>query len=234
MYDAVERAFTARLDCHFLLRRPDVVDARTPLVVALHGFGAGPEVMLALTARLFSEPPVIASLQGPYQFFREASTRDVGYGWITSRRPAESIRLHHDMVSHVLDAVGRECGIPPPRRLLVGFSQSVSLNYRFAATCPSAVRGVIAICGGLPGDWEHGNWKPVTAAVLHIARRQDEHYPPEVTEHYPDRLRLRAADVEFHLIEGGHHVPSSGAAIVDPWLHRILPGAQHRGATSSL
>ena len=36
-------------------------------------------------------------------------------------------------------------------RILVGFSQSVSLNYRFAATCPDAVRGVIAGVG-LAGD----------------------------------------------------------------------------------
>jgi predicted esterase len=222
MQHAVERTFSARLDCHYLLRIPDVVDAQTPLVLTLHGFGANPEIMLGLTTRLFSIPVVIASLQGPYQFFRETTTREVGYGWITSRRPAESVRLHHDMVSHALDAVGREFGIVPGRRLLVGFSQSVSLNYRFAATCPEALRGVIAICGGLPGDWEETAYQQVSAAVLHIARREDEYYPPEVTEGYTDRLRRRATDVAFHLLDGGHQVPSTGHLIVDPWVDRIL------------
>ena len=28
------------MDCHYLLQAPDVPDARTPLVVTLHGFGA--------------------------------------------------------------------------------------------------------------------------------------------------------------------------------------------------
>jgi phospholipase/carboxylesterase len=223
MRDALDRTFSVRLDCHFLLRAPDLVDARTPLVVTLHGFGANPESMLHLTARLFDTPPVIAALQGPYQFFLGARNQEVGYGWITNRNSDESIRLHRDMVLHVLDEAGRQFGIPPDRRLLAGFSQSVALNYRLAATCPGIVRGVIAICGGLPGDWDEGAYQTVSAAVVHIARRQDEYYPSSVTEHYVERLRRRAADVEFHLIDGGHQIPSDGRRLVGPWLQRILP-----------
>lgn len=223
MGDVTERGFAARLDCHYLLRAPEVVDSQTRLVVTLHGFGADPESMLRLTARLFPTEPVIVSLQGPFQFFRDSLTREVGYGWITNKHSAESVRLHHDMVSYVVDEMGREFGIPQRRRLLAGFSQAVSLNYRFAATFPDAVRGVIAICGGLPGDWETGAYRSVSAAVLHIARRQDEYYPPNVTEAYPERLRQRVADVEFHLLAGGHQMPSGGSMIVGPWLERIMP-----------
>jgi phospholipase/carboxylesterase len=223
MKDALDRTFSARLDCHYLLRAPDLVDARTPLVVTLHGFGQNPETMLHLTARLFDTSPVIAALQGPYQFFLGARNQEAGYGWITNRRPAESIRLHRDMVLHVLEEAGREFGIPPDRRLLAGFSQAVALNYRLAATCPDMVRGVMAICGGLPGDWDEGSYQTVSAAVVHIARRQDEYYPSSVTEHYGERLRRRAADVEFHLIDGGHQIPSDGIKLVGPWLERIMP-----------
>ncbi len=222
MHDAIDRTFSTRLDCHYLLRAPDLVDERTPLVVTLHGFGGSPGAMLHLTARLFDTPPVIAALQGPNQFFLGMRNAEVGYGWITSRNPAESIRLHRDMVSHVLNEVGREFGIPPERRLLAGFSQAVALNYRLAATCPDVVRGVIAICGGMPGDWEEGDYQTVTAAVLHIARRQDDYYPPSVTEGYAERLRRRAGDVEFHLIDGGHRMPSAGGGLVGPWLQRVL------------
>ena len=166
---------------------------------------------------------MIAALQGPYQFFRGARNQEVGYGWITNRNPIESIRLHRDMVIHALDEAGRQFGIPPDRRLLIGFSQAVALNYRFAATCPDAVRGVIAICGGLPSDWDEGAYQTVSAAVLHIARREDEYYPTSVTEHYLERLRRRVSDVEFHLIEGGHHMPSGGNRLVRLWLDRVLP-----------
>src|SRR5215472_4266883 len=188
MPDVKERGFSARLDCLYLLREPDAVPLETPLIVALHGFGENPETMLQLTERLFDVKPVLASLQGPYQFFRGEPNREVGYGWITNRHATESIRLHHEMVSHVLNEVGQEYDIPPTRRLLIGFSQSVSLNYRFAATYPYAVRGVIGVCGGLPSDWEAGTYQPVTAALLHIARRKDQYYPSDVTVEYNERL----------------------------------------------
>jgi predicted esterase len=127
------------------------------------------------------------------------------------------------MVLHVLDEASREFGIPAERRLLAGFSQAVALNYRLAATCPDIARGVIAICGGLPGDWEDGDYQTVNASILHIARREDEYYPPDVTGHYEERLRRRADDVEFHLLDGGHRMPSDGRKIVAPWLERVAP-----------
>jgi predicted esterase len=126
------------------------------------------------------------------------------------------------MVTQVLSEAGSRFGIPPARRILVGFSQPVALNYRFAATHPEAIRGVVGICGGLPGDWDDGAYQPVKASVLHIARIGDEYYPPSVTNQYEGRLRRRAADVEFHSIEGAHQVPSSAHQIVGPWLKRLL------------
>jgi predicted esterase len=213
--------FSARLDCHYLLRAPERIGPRSTLVVALHGFGQKPEIMLPLTARMMGEGHVIAALEGPNQFFL-GKPPEVGCGWVTSRHAPAGIRLHHDMVLHVLSEVGRVYGIPPERRLLVGFSQPVSLNYRFAATHPDAVRGVIGLCGAVPSDWETAAYSPVKAAVLHIARREDEFYPPSVTEQYEARLRLRVEDVEFHLLEGGHRFPSQGSVIVEGWMGRIL------------
>jgi len=195
------------------------------LVVALHGFGQSAEVMLSLTEKLVGRQHAIASLEGPNQFFLPGDPRkprEVGFCWATSRHGAESVRLHHDMVMHVLNEAGREYGIPPARRFLVGFSQPVSLNYRLAATCPDAVRGVIGLSGGIPGDWESGNYRLVKAALLHVAGREDEFYPPEVTELYAEKLRLRAEDVEFHMLPGGHRFPSQGTTIVEGWLGRIL------------
>jgi len=227
MLDAVRHCtFSARLDCHYLVRAPEAIDARTLLVVMLHGFGQSAESILPLTEKLMGRAHVIVALEGPNQFFLPRqpgeSSVDVGYCWNTNRHAPGSIRLHHDMVLHVLHEVGREYGIPPERRLLAGFSQPVSLNYRLAATCPDAVRGVIGLCGGIPGDWETGNYRPVKAAVLHVARREDEYYPPAVTELYAEKLRLRVEDVEFHLIDGGHRFPSKGNVLVEGWLGRIL------------
>lgn len=215
----MERTFSARLDCRYLLRPGEEGGA---LVVALHGFSSNPEVMLRLTALLVGTRHAIASVEGPNQFYMGMHNREVGYGWATNRKYAESVRLHHDMVMSVLEDGGRELGIPPERRVVLGFSQPVSLNYRFAAAHPDAVRGVIGICGGLPGDWDDAHPERIDAAALHIARRDDEFYPAALTEQYPNRLRLRGSDVEFHQLDGGHRVPSAGGPIVQRWLDRIL------------
>src|SRR5579883_3349368 len=221
MDDIRHCSFSARLDCHYLLRAPETMDDQSVLAVTLHGFGSNPEVMLRLTEKMFGPRHAIASIQGPNQFFLSPNNRETGYGWASSRHGASSVRLHHEMVMHVLNDAGRACGIPPGRRLLVGFSQSVSFNYRFAATCPIELRGVIGICGGIPSDWETAPYQRVSASLLHIARRADEFYPPEVTERYPGRLGIRCGDVEFHLLDGGHRFPSKGGPIVEQFTARL-------------
>jgi predicted esterase len=217
-----ERTFTAHLSCRYLLHLPEKVDARTVLVAALHGFSGNAEDMLGLTLRMAGPHHAIAAIEGPYGFFVSSEANRVGYGWITNRRAAESIRLHHEMVLHVLEEGGRECSIPAERRILLGFSQPVSINYRFAEAYPDSVRGVVGICGGLPGDWDDQHPGRIGAAVLHIARREDEFYPAERTEQYAPRLRLRCDDVEFHLLDGTHRFPSRSGPVWDTWLNRIL------------
>jgi predicted esterase len=165
---------------------------------------------------------VIASIQAPSQFYlKQTPESPVGYCWATHAHSDESVRVHHEMLLAVIGEMEERFHIPASRRLLVGFSQPVGLNYRFAATHPSQVRGVIGICGGVPKNWEEGPYQRASAALLHIARREDEIFPPAVTEKYAERLRLRADDVEFHLLDGGHRFPSKGGVIVDRWLERL-------------
>jgi predicted esterase len=224
--ESVERcSFEARLECHYLLHSPVRIDGRTLLVLALHGYGSNPEVMLRLTKTMLGPEHVIASVQAPSQFFpSNAPDGTVGYCWASPAHPKSSVRLHHEMLLHVTHEAGERFGIDPGRRLLVGFSQPVGLNYRFVATHPGEVRGVIGICGGLPKNWEDGQYRRVSAGLLHIARREDEFFAPEVTEKYADRLRARADDVEFHLLDGGHRFPSKAGPIVERWIERVFYG----------
>ena len=216
------RTFSARLDCHYVLYRPAAIEDSSLLVATLHGFGSNPEVMLRLTQTLLGPRHVIASIQAPSQFFLAQNSNEVGYCWATQKHSDSSVRLHHDMLLSVLDESGRSSGILADRRLLVGFSQPVGMNYRFAATHPEAVRGVIGICGGVPKNWEEGAYKKVSASLLHIARTEDEFYKSEVTTRYQERLRLRAHDVEFHMLDGGHRFPSKAGPIVEKWIGRVF------------
>lgn len=209
-----DRHFCAQLDCRYIVQTPDQCDDSV-VVVALHGFSMDPETMLRLAAMWFSRYK-IASLQAPHPFYKSAAAREVGYSWATHLQSQESVRLHHEIVHHVL----RDLQAPPEKILLVGFSQPVGLNYRFVATYPGLVRGVIGVCGGMPKDWETGTYRRVDASLLHIARTQDEIYPAEATRKYRERLSARADDVEFLELEGGHRFPSLATPTVEDWVRR--------------
>ncbi|MDQ6664918.1 MAG: hypothetical protein M3Z23_11045 [Acidobacteriota bacterium] len=228
------RSFTARLDCHYLLYQPPVLNENTLLVVALHGYGSNPDAMLRLTSTWFPDD-VIASVQGPSQFFvsPNLSHGETGYSWAARDHAGASIRLHHEMLLHVLHEAGQRFGIPAQRRLLVGFSQPVGLNYRFVATHLDEVRGVIGVCGGVPKDWEMGPFGKVSAALLHISRSADEFYAPAVSERFEEKLKLRTEDVEFHMLEGRHRFPSKGKPIVDQWRKRVFTGAPSSAGTQA-
>jgi phospholipase/carboxylesterase len=102
---------------------------------------------------------------------------------------------------------------------LIGFSQSCALNYRFAFTFPDRLRGVIGICGGLPGDWETSEiYKPTDAAVLHLAGMRDEFYPPARVADYDERLNLRAREVAFSSYDAGHEIVPQMRDDVRQWL----------------
>jgi predicted esterase len=70
----------------------------------------------------------------------------------------ETIQLHHRTVLAVIEEAAAEHHIDRSAIFLLAFSQSVSLNYRFAFTHPGVIRGVIGVCGGIPGDWSQDKY----------------------------------------------------------------------------
>lgn len=212
------------LRCRYLLHVPEAAAPETLLVLALHGYGSNPSDMLRLARMAVGRAPVIAALQGPHQYYGSQLGPDArpAYNWGVRQHWDDAVRQHQAMVGKVLADLRARFSIGPGRCALLGFSQPVGLNYRFAATHPDQVRGVIAICGGVPRDWEEGEYETVAAAILHISREQDEFYPAEIAAGFEKRLRSRAADVEFHLIPGSHRFPSKASQIVQPWIERVF------------
>jgi predicted esterase len=220
------RSFRVPIECRYLLEAPQSAGPDSILAVALHGYGMNAAVMLSLARRLLGPEPILASIEAPNQFYLSMHSPDsseIGYNWGTRAHWRSAVTVHHDMVRSVLAECRARFDVPRRRCLLAGFSQPVGLNYRFAATWPAEAAGVIGICGGVPRDWEEASYSPVDAALLHIARDQDEYYPPETAARFAGRLRLRAADVEFHMLAGAHRFPSQASRIVQPWLERVFP-----------
>jgi predicted esterase len=218
---AVERTLTAEVKLHYDLHAPAAQPA--PLLVALHGYGANKGQMMREARSLVPESFAIASLQGFHQHMKEPKESGgplrFGFGWLTNFHPEEAWAIHHQALLDLMQTLTSEGVADPARIFLLGFSQSCALNYRFAFTYPDRLRGVIGICGGLPGDWETSeSYRPTKAAVFHLTGARDEWYSPSRVADYEERLRLRASDVEFKSYDAAHEMVPAMRRDVRAWL----------------
>jgi len=218
----MERNLTAETKLYYDVHLPAVQPA--PLLIALHGYGANKRQMLREALVLAPDGFAIASLQGFHQHIKEprepGGPLRFGFGWLTNFRPEDSVAIHHQALWDLMQTLAGEGVADPERIFLLGFSQTCALNYRFAFTHPDHLRGVIGICGGIPGDWETSeNYQPTRAAVLHLAGTRDEYYPPGRVADYEDRLRLRAQNVEFKSYEAAHEIVPAMREDVKAWLN---------------
>jgi len=220
---ATERSLSAEIKLYYDLHVPKVTPA--PLLIGLHGYGANKRQMMREAQAIVPKGFAIASLQGPHQHMKEprepGGPLRFGFGWLTNFRPEESVVVHHQALLDLIESLTKE-GLADRRRVfLLGFSQSCALNYRFAFTHPHVLRGVIGICGGMPGDWETSElYKQTNAAVFHLSGERDEFYPPERTVNYATQLQDRASDVEFRSYDATHEIVQPMRDDVRSWLEQ--------------
>ena len=223
MEPKLDRILEARINLYYDVRPGSSPFA--PLLIALHGYGANKQQMMREAQQMAPESFAIASLQGFYQHMKEPRERGgpirFGFGWLTNFRTEESVALHHQSLLDLIKTLTDEGVADPQRVFLLGFSQSCALNYRFAFTHPEHLRGVIGICGGIPGDWEtSGLFRQAQLDVLHLAGTRDEFYPPERVKDYEKQLQTRARSVEFKSYDAEHEIVPEMRSCVVQWLTR--------------
>jgi predicted esterase len=124
---------------------------------------------------------VIASLQAPHPHYRQtADGYRIGFGWLSDHKPEEDVRLHHKFVLDVIAKLDADGLIDRERIFMYGFSQACALNFKFAFTYPDALRGMIGVCGGIPGDLDTNPiYKPFSAETFYLYGDDDEFYTQE-------------------------------------------------------
>lgn len=208
-----------------------------PLLIALHGYGGNKKSMARMVMAALPEGFALASLQGPHPHLIRPEDRSrplgFGFGWITNWKPEESIALHHAAIDAIRERAFAEGGVDPGAVFLLGYSQSVALNFRYAFTFPGRVRGIVAVAGGIPGDWdEEGKYRDAPVDVLYLAGRADEFYPPDRIEGNARALGRRKATVTVEILETGHDFPTEAMPVVRRWLEErseAMPGSRVRG-----
>ena len=218
----------AKIKLYYDLYKPAALPA--PLLIVLHGYGASKRQMMREARLMAPKNCAILSLQGFHQHMKEPKEPGgplrFGFGWLTNFHAEESIAIHHQALLELVQTLTDEGVVDRARIFLLGFSQTCALNYRFAFTYPDLLRGVIGICGGLPGDWETSEvYKATNTAVLHLTGANDEFYSPARVADYEERLRLRAANVEFHSYDAAHEIVPAMRDDITAWLNKYAdPG----------
>jgi phospholipase/carboxylesterase len=223
----VEQFIVSPIRRYYELELPKVRDRRKcPLLIAMHGYEGDKDSMLQLAREIANANMVVVSLQGPNQFFVAQSApmkRRVGFGWGTTWKMDESIELHHSNVKDLIGLSVRQYQVDRERVFLLAFSQACSYNYRFAFSYPDEIWGVIAVCGGIPGDWDDNPaYRPSRTHILHIAATQDEWYTREANLTFKEKLAQRAASLDFRFYDSSHKFPRASIPHIQQWLEQHL------------
>ncbi|HVG32935.1 MAG TPA: dienelactone hydrolase family protein [Pyrinomonadaceae bacterium] len=213
----------AETKLYYDLYVPDEGDTPRPLLIALHGYGANKRQMMREARQLAPHGFAIASPQGFHQHMRDprepGGPPRYGFGWLTNFHPEESVVIHHSALLDLIDNLTGRKVADAGNIFLLGFSQSCALNYRFAFTHVNRLRGVVGICGGIPGDWETGErYQKTEAAVFHLSGKRDDFYTPERVKDYGARLSERAARVEVKSYDAAHEIVPEMRDDVRAWL----------------
>src|SRR5262245_9465791 len=219
----LDQTLPAETKLYYDLKLPEQKPA--PLLLALHGYGANKRQMMREAQQMAPADFAIASLQGFHQHMREPKEAGgpmrFGFGWLTNFKPEESVAMHHQALLDLIGLLTNEGHVDHDRIFLLGFSQSCALNYRFAFTHPDQLRGVVGICGGIPGDWTTSeSYKPTKTAVFHLAGSRDQFYPPERVADYESQLRHRSQSVVFRSYDATHEFVPEMRLDVRDWLVR--------------
>lgn len=198
----------AEIKLYYDLYLPENAESRAPLLIAVHGYGAHKKYMMREARLVAPEGFVIASVQGPHQHFRQTDDGyRIGFGWLTDHKAEESVALHHKFLINLIDKLTVENIIEPEHIFLYGFSQACALNFRFAFTHPEIAKGVIGVCGGIPGDLEtNPAYKPFSANTLYLYGDDDEFYTQEKFTGFEQKLRSRLPNFESKHYKAKHEI----------------------------
>ena len=216
-----ERTIRAETKLYYDLDAP--AGGPAPLLVALHGYGSSKRWMIREAREHAPAEFAVAALQGPHQHIKEPKEQGgplrYGFGWLTNFHPEDAVALHHRALLDLIETLVAEGVARRESVFLMGFSQTCALNFRFAFTHAEVLRGVVGICGGMPGDWETSEvYRETGASVLHLSGTRDEFYTPERVAPYAAQLRRRARDVETRAYDAAHEFAPEMRADVRAWL----------------
>lgn len=216
--DGVE-AIRVESTAYFAVQPPLRADlSKAPVLVALHGWGQRAPSFLRRFAALKESDVFVIAPQAPHQTYMDFETRKVGFSWLTAYDRSRAIPDLVQLLDAVQDSVEREYGLGGPRFYL-GFSQGVSVAYRYALRGARRPAGVIACGGDLPPDVAGDMAARAPFPVLLVHGDEDSIVPPSKCDAAQAALGEMAWPHEVYRFHGAHDIPPSAVSVILDWIH---------------
>ena len=201
-------SLTTEIKLYYDLFIPANVEKNAPLLIAVHGYGAHKRHMMREARLIAPKGFVIASVQGPHEHFRQTDEGyRIGFGWLTDHKPEEFVALHHKFLLDVIEKLANDDVIDREQIFLYGFSQACALNFRFAFSNPDVLKGVVGVCGGIPGDLETNPiYKSFEADTLYLYGDDDEFYTQDKFTGFEQSLRDRLPNFQSKHYKAKHEI----------------------------
>ena len=179
-----------------------------PLLIALHGFAQRCNRFIAWFDALRDHGVLVVAPQGQHQFYLDIASKKVGFNWLTVYERDQSIADFIGYMRRLIERIGKTRTFDPERVFILGFSQGVSMAYRFAVSDGFRPAGLIACCADLPADVaaKLPATKPFPVLLQH--GQDDPMAPPAKGDEAEAILRDHGFPVERHVYPAGHEIPA--------------------------
>ena len=113
--------------------------------------------------------------------------------------------------------------IDDKRVFMYGFSQACALNFRFAFTHPEVLRGIVGVCGGIPGDLETSEkYNPFSADTFYLYGDDDEFYTQEQFAGFNEKLGAKLPNYRSKHYTAKHEITEDMRVDIKDWLTKFI------------
>ncbi len=193
------------------------VDGGTRILCALHGWGQNSRSFLRRFSVLKTENILVVAPQAPHQFYLDLETRKVGFSWLTVYDRNRAMTGIYGLLDGVLGRVCEEYNIAGAPFML-GFSQGVSIAYRYGVLGGRPVRGYIACGGDLPVDVRTPMESMSSVNTLLVHGLEDGIVPIAKAFEAQGILGAQTGDLKTCFFEGGHEMPTEIVGRIGEWV----------------
>jgi predicted esterase len=210
-------ALSTKTSGYYAVQLPDNgVDDDTTLLCTLHGWGQNSRSFLRRFETLREQNVVVVAPQGSNQFYLDMESKKVGFSWLTVYDRNRAMLDIFDFIEQVVGTVSEAHGIKMAP-IMLGFSQGVSIAFRYHLLGRRPVGGIVACGGDLPPD-VRGPLKTVDSLpVLLVHGRDDGIVPIAKAEESRECLRETGLTPEEYFFDGGHEISRECARHISAW-----------------